>query len=205
MGAGDYQLTATGRGRQTAPLRGAWHRLLVAVRRGAGLRAGLLLLGSCQAAAESPLHDVVEVAHAPAEIGLLAIEDRSPAAEVPVQQMQQELRRLCLDRGHTLLAPAYVAAAGIQADAPALGGAGLLRVRILDWDPDLGERGRLRYRLHASLYLDGRRLSDHLHQDTLVLGPAELAGAHHAEQRRARARLLVLQRLVRALPPPPGL
>ena len=160
------------------------------------------LLGAC-AGPPPERQEIVRVEVAPAELAILPVEDRQRHPATQAGALREAIAAAAVERGFSPLGRGYVDRAEIDLDVPALGEAGVLRVRLLDWEPEAGPPARLRGRVHLSLYQQGELLADYqyrvdLRSDSLAMA-ADSAGQLTALRRRFAAEL------VGQLPPPPDL
>lgn len=111
--------------------------------------------------AEAPIRvttiQTVEVA--PEQLAILPVEDRE-AGGTADHQLREALTRAAIDAGFAALARDYVDRQAIDLDVPGLGEAGILRVRLLEWEAQQGPPARLVGRVHASLYQEGQLLTE---------------------------------------------
>lgn len=125
---------------------------------GAGLLLALVACGA-PSARESVSIERVEIA--PTELAILAIEDRAKRSGVNPGALREALASAAVDAGFSPLSRLHVDQAEIDLDVPSLGDAGLLRVRLLDWQAGAGPHARVRGRVHMSLYQRGELLADY--------------------------------------------
>lgn len=169
------------------------------------LGAGLLLLtvlGAC-ASPYAPDRSLVRAENAPAEIAIMAVEDRSSGAWAPKEELRSALVAAALDAGFTPLSRQFVDKAKIDRDVPALGDAGVLHLRILNWVDRGGEASSLHVHYHLTLHHNGELLADVLQARVLAAdATAQSLGSD------ARIQYIVAQlaaEMMGELPPPPAL
>lgn len=165
--------------------------------------AALLSMLACASPTAREGRSVVRVEVAPAELAILPIEDRSSASRANLPALRESIAQAAVDAGFSPLARPYVDQAEIDLDVPSLGAAGVLRVRLLDWDAAPGPPGELRGWVHASLYLEGELLADH--QYSVDLRTDHWIATVGAQGQLTALRRLFAAELVDRLPPPPEL
>lgn len=171
------------------------------------MRVQLVLLGcllggmlSCQQTAPTS-RELLRVAVAPAELAILAVENQDSRWGTDAGSLREALAAAAVDAGFSPLGRRYVDQAEIDLDVPALGNAGVLRVRLSDWQPDPGPPTRLSGRIHASLYLGGELLADLQYRMDSRADASEAAADWQGQMAALRRQFAA--ELIGKLPPPP--
>lgn len=165
--------------------------------------AGLLAVLACASPKMQESRSVVRVEVAPAELAILQVEDRSADNRANLTALREAIASAAVDAGFSPLARPYVDQAEIDLDVPSLGDAGVLRVRLLEWQAETGPPGELRGWVHVSLYCQGELQADYQYS-------IDLRTDHWVATVGAQGQLTALRRqfaseLVARLPPPPEL
>lgn len=167
---------------------------------GAGL---LLALMACGAPSVRESVSIERVEVAPAELAILAIEDRAERSGARPAALREALASAAVDAGFSPLSRPYVDQAGIDLDVPSLGEAGVLRVRLLDWQTDAGPPARVRGWVHMSLYQQGELLADY--QFTVDRSADHWIATVGPNGDQEALRKVLAAEWVAKLPPPPEL
>ena len=122
---------------------------------------------------------------------------------VDLAAMREALAGEAIDRGFTALSRVYVDQAGIDPDVPALGEAGVIRVRLRNWTEATLPSPRIRGEFHLTLYRDGKALHDE--QLELDLRPDAAEASADPERQLATLRARAASALFALLPPPPAI
>lgn len=167
----------------------------------------LILLGclmvtslSCQQATPSS-RELLRVEVAPAELAILAVDNQDSRWGTDAESLREALAAAAVNAGFSPLGRGFVDQANIDLDVPALENAGVLRVRLTDWQPQPGPPTRLSGRIHASLYCRGELLAD-LQYTIDYRSDASLVAADWRGQMAALRRQFAAE-LIDKLPPPP--
>lgn len=161
------------------------------------------LLGSllgCQQTAPTS-RELLRVEVAPAELAILAVENQDSRWGTDAESLREALAAAAVDAGFSPLGRRFVDQAAVDLDVPALENAGVLRVRLTDWQPEPGPPTRLSGRIHASLYCGGELLAD-LQYTIDYRSDAAQAAADWQGQMAALRRQFAAE-LIDKLPPPP--
>ena len=161
----------------------------------------LLVLLACGAPPALESRSVERVEVAPAELAILMIEDRARSSGVKTAALREALASAAVDAGFSPLSRPYVDQADIDLDVPTLGEAGVLRVRLLDWESEAGPPARARGWVHMSLYRQGELLADY--QFTVDRGTDHWIATVGSEGDQAALRRVLAAEWVAKLPPPP--
>jgi len=135
---------------------------------------------------------------APAEVAILSIENRAEAA-LDSAALREALASAAVEHGFSPLARSFVDQQSIDLDLPAVEAAGVLRVRVLDWQV-AQQPLRVLGRVHVSLYESGKRLADLQCELDLGLDATDPGGSMAA--RMSRLRLAVARQIWAAMPAP---
>lgn len=179
-----------------------WIRLAAAVPLPA-LMAALLVLVSACASPYAQDRSLLRAETAPAEMAILEIEDRTPGRWAPADALRSALVGAALDAGFTPLSRHFVDQAEIDPDVPALGDAGVLKLRILSWVDGGGEASSLHLRYHLTLHHQGELLADTL--GSSVLAPDATQKSLDPDARLERLLQGLAAEMLAEMPPPPAL
>ena len=168
-----------------------------------GLILSLSLLVAACASPYAKNRTLLESQVAPSEIAILAVEDRTSGDWVPADALRSALVSAALDRGFTPLSRHFVDQAGIDPDVPALGQAGVLRLRILSWVDGAEQASSVHLRYHLTLHSEGKVIADIL-ESAQVAADATLLSLNQAARLERMLGKLAAQ-MMADLPPPPSL
>lgn len=165
--------------------------------------SSILLAGCLVSCAQTGTTDreLLRVEVSPPELAILAIENSAERWGSDATSLREDLAAAAVDAGFSPLGRRFVDAASIDLDVPALENAGVLRVRLFDWEPDPGPPTRLTGRIHASLYQHGELLAD-LQYSLESRADASLSSADWQGQMAVLRRKFAAE-LIGKLPPPP--
>jgi hypothetical protein len=168
------------------------------------LLIGAFLVGLAGCSQAPRAHrELLRVEIAPAEMAILVVENQDSRWGTDADFLREALAAAAVDAGFSPLGRDFVDQAKLDLDVPALGNAGVLRVRLRDWEPLLGPPTRLSGRVHASLYQGGELLAD-LQYSLDYRSDAAEAAADAPGQMAALRRQFAVE-LIGKLPPPPKL
>ena len=167
---------------------------------GAGLLL-VLLAGGAPAVRESRSVERVEVV--PAELAILMIEDRVQSSGAKPAALREALAAAAVDAGFSPLSRPFIDQAEIDLDVPELGEAGVLRVRLLEWESEAGPPARVRGWVHMSLYQQGELLADY--QFTVDRSTDHWIATVGPDGDQAALRRALAAEWIAMLPPPPDL